>query len=98
MACPQHLKHTFMIVGDFIPFVFFRSKSLDDFCCVCSVNMEESHAECQKLGAEKGLSPCAGRAVLRVTVVSASCYVESCAYLKSIDQTCRQWASTGGLS
>lgn len=58
--------------------------------------MEESHVKCQKLGAEKGLSPCAGRAVLRVTVVSASCYMESCAYLKSIDQTCRQWASTRG--
>lgn len=32
-----------------------------------------------------------------VTVVSASSYMESCAYLKSIDQTCRQWSSTRGV-
>lgn len=55
------------------------------------MNMEESHVKCQKLVAEKGLSPCAGRAVLRVTVVSVSSYMESCAYLKSIDQTCRHY-------
>lgn len=44
--------------------------------------MEESHVKCQKLGAEKGLSPCAGRAVLRVTVVPASSYMESCIFEK----------------
>lgn len=74
-----------------IPVVFSDPNSLGDFCWVCSVNMEESHVKCQKLVAEKGLSPCAGRAVLRVTVVSVSSYMESCAYLKSIDQTCRQY-------
>lgn len=44
--------------------------------------MEEIHVKYQKLGAEKGLSPCAGRAVLRVTVVSVRSYMKPCAYLK----------------